>query len=190
MSMSIDIDFFPLRDPGRASDIAAVLGEGSDFHQRHGYYLDAIAPELPTLPDGWHDRLVRIEFGTVTACFLDVHDTAVSKYARSEAQDLRWLDAGYAAGLLKAPIVRARMRFATEFYDDAERERAWSALRAHEAALMPGGELHLGLLAAVRQPSYRKIAELDRAAGEYVGAVLWADAARIVCRKRTCRGDS
>lgn len=41
MSMSIDIDFYPLRDPGRASDIASVLGEDSDFHARHGYYLEA-----------------------------------------------------------------------------------------------------------------------------------------------------
>lgn len=180
MSMSIDIDFFPLRDPGRASDIAAVLGEDSDFHQRNGYYLDAISPALPTLPKGWEDRLVRVELGSVTACFLDVHDTAISKYARGEAQDLRWLDAGFAAGLLRPSIVRARMRFSTEFYDDAERERAWSALRAHEAALLPASGLSRPLLEAVRGHTSREVADIDRDSGEYVGEVLWCDAVHLV----------
>src|SRR5690606_13548472 len=77
MSMSIDIDFFPLRDPGRAGEIAAILGEDSKFHERHGYYLDPISPELPVLPSGWRDRLVEVKLGAVTAYFLDVNDTAV-----------------------------------------------------------------------------------------------------------------
>ena len=95
MSYSIDIDFYPLHDPGRAADIAAVLGENSEFHERNGYYLDAVSPNLPVLPDGWKDRLVKVEMGQTTAYFLDVHDTAVSKYARGAENDYRWIEAGY-----------------------------------------------------------------------------------------------
>lgn len=47
MSMSIDIDFYPKNDPGRASDIAKELGEDTEFHEKNGYYLDAVSPYLP-----------------------------------------------------------------------------------------------------------------------------------------------
>ena len=59
MSMSIDIDFYPLRDPGRANDISKILGEGegSDFHLTYGFYLDPVSPNLATLPDGWEGRM-------------------------------------------------------------------------------------------------------------------------------------
>jgi hypothetical protein len=123
MSMSIDIDFFPLRDPGRANDIAAVLGEGSDFHLRHGYYLDAISPELPVLPEGWRDRLVPVQLGQTIAFFLDVHDAAVSKYARGELNDYRWLEAGYEARILMLNVVENRIRFGTLYFDDEDQRK-------------------------------------------------------------------
>lgn len=123
MSMSIDIDFYPLRDPGRAADIASVLGEDSEFHERNGYYLDAVSPELPVLPDGWKDRLVKVELGQTTAYFLDVNDTAVSKYARSAENDYRWLEAGYEAKLLNIDTIASRVRFGTTYYDDDDRRR-------------------------------------------------------------------
>lgn len=135
MSMSIDIDFYPMRDPGGAADIAAVLGEDSDFHERNGYYLDAISPELPVLPEGWRDRLVKVELGLTTAFFLDVNDTAVSKYARGAENDYRWLEAGYEVKILNIDTIASRVRFGTTYYDDEDRRKTANGLLMHRIAM-------------------------------------------------------
>ncbi|KAG0185468.1 hypothetical protein DFQ28_009276 [Apophysomyces sp. BC1034] len=107
MSHSIDIDYYPLRDPGRADVVTALLGEGRPFHQQNGYYLDPISPALPTLPRTWRERVVRHDFGDVTAIFLDVNDTAISKYVRGAENDFRWIEVGYDAGLIDINTIRA-----------------------------------------------------------------------------------
>jgi hypothetical protein len=43
MSVSIDIDFFPLNDPSHVQDIIGEIGEDSAFHQANGYFLDPIS---------------------------------------------------------------------------------------------------------------------------------------------------
>lgn len=175
MSMSIDIDFYPLRDPGRASDIAMALGEGSDFHQRHGFYLDPISPLLPTLPEKWEDRMVRHDLGGVTAYFLDVHDTAVSKYARGAENDFRWLQSGYDANLLNIDTITARMERATEFLDGQEKRSALSRLRAHSTAMAPTGRLDYELLAFLQERGLMdQLLPLDMEDGLSSGEIVWA----------------
>lgn len=176
MSMSIDIDFFPLRDPGAASDIASVLGEDSDFHERNGYYLDPISPELPTLPDGWRDRLVPVPLGNTTAYFLDVHDTAVSKYARGAPNDYRWLEAGYEVKILNLTTIEGRVRFGTTYYDDDDRRKTSNGLLMHKMAMQPDGSLSTGMLEYLHEhPPESRIKEVDHDHGEYFGTILWAD---------------
>lgn len=175
MSMSIDIDFYPLSDPGRASEIAQVLGEGSPFHNRYGFYLDAISPELPTLPGGWRDRLVEHRLGEVTALFLDVNDTAVSKYARGAENDYRWLETGYDADLLNINTISGRMQFGTVFFDTQEKVAALSRLRMHQLAMEPTGRLNHDLLAFLHEHHLEDaIKDLDRDEGTYTGSILWA----------------
>lgn len=123
MTMSIDADCYTRSDPGRIHDLKPLLGEGSAFHKAHGYYLDPVSPRLPTLPDGWQQRLVRAERSAVVAWFLEPNDAAVSKLARGEPRDLRWVRAGAEAGLVSLPLVRLRMRDTT-FLDDAEQSAA------------------------------------------------------------------
>lgn len=176
MSMSTDIDFYPLRDPGRASEIASALGEFSDFHERNGYYLDPISPELPVLPDGWHDRMIKVVLGQSTAYFLDVNDTAVSKYARSAQNDYRWIEAGYEAGILDLGTIENRVRFSTTFYDDEDRRKTTNGLLMHRTAMQPDGSLSKGMLEYMHaHPPLAQIKEIDRDHGRYLGLVLWAD---------------
>lgn len=174
MSMSIDIDFYPKNDPGRASDIAALLGEDTEFHEKNGYYLDAVSPSLPVLPDGWEDRLVTVPLGQVTAYFLEVHDTAVSKYARGALNDYRWIEAGYEAGVLKIETIEARVRFATIYFDDEDRRKTNNGLMMHRAALRPDGSLAASLLDFLHaNPPSGRIKEVDLDSGEYFGRVVW-----------------
>jgi len=122
MSMSIDIDCYTRSDPGRVFDLQAALGEGSGFHLTHGFFLDPVSPGLPTLPPGWEQRKSVLERDGLRLWFLDPDDTAISKYTRSQANDLRWIRAGLLSGLVSLPRVMARLP-STSFLDEQEQLR-------------------------------------------------------------------
>ena len=77
-------DCYTKSDPARIFDLQDALGEGSPYHREHGIYLDPVSPKLPTLPDGWEQRLIRLLQGDLVASFLEPNDAAVSKLARGE----------------------------------------------------------------------------------------------------------
>ena len=127
MLMSIDVDCYTRQDPGRVFDLQQELGEGSAFEAAHGYYLDPVSPNLPTLPSQWEFRLIRVPLRNgISVFFLDPNDAAVSKYARGEPRDREWIQAGLAAGLLSAPVIESRFRDTT-FFDQRERDVALGA---------------------------------------------------------------
>jgi len=41
MVMSVDIDLYPAKDPGRASEIADLFGQESAFYRKNGFYADS-----------------------------------------------------------------------------------------------------------------------------------------------------
>lgn len=132
MTLSIDADCYTRADPGRALGLAQALGEGSAYHRAHGIYLDPVNPNLPTLPPGWELRLVRLDREGVTAWFLDPHDAAVSKLARGEPRDLRWVKAGLRAGILSRATLAMALR-RTSFLDAQEQSRALAAFERTSA---------------------------------------------------------
>ncbi len=129
MTMSQDVDCYTKVDPGRVFDLLQALGEGSDYEVQTSFYLDAVSPDLPTLPDGWQTRLLKISEGPLTAWFLEPNDAAVSKYARGEPRDIRWIRAGVEAGIVSLPTVRYRFR-ETVFLDTEEHAKAKSLCEA------------------------------------------------------------
>lgn len=135
MTMSIDVDAFTRADPPRIFDLAAHLGEGSAYFAREGIYLDPVSPSLPTLPDGWEGRLIKLERQGLTLLFLDPNDAAVSKYCRGEPRDQRWIRAGVSAHIVSLPMVKQRLA-QTRFADDSERARAFAQLEVDFADLL------------------------------------------------------
>lgn len=140
MVHSIDIDLYLKNDPGRTAEIASHLGLGSDFEQSHGYFADVVSPMLPTLPEGWQQRLVRLEFENgVTGWFLDPNDAAISKYVRAEPRDREWIGAGLDAGILSAAVIEYRMRETSmEVDEQARAKRAFEEDRARLASKNAG----------------------------------------------------
>ena len=127
MAASIDVDAYSRKDPGRIFDLAPALGQGSPFEAEFGYYLDPISPRVATLPEGWEDRLTRIELApNVAAWFLEPNDAGVSKYARMEPRDREWIRPGLRAGMLSIAILDARFA-QTIFLDAGESSRARKA---------------------------------------------------------------
>ena len=86
----MEADLYPLSRPELADKVDGAMGEGSNFHQTHGYFAQAVGPNTATLPKGWRQRLVRIENrntgGYVGLC-LEVHDLAISKYIAGREKD-------------------------------------------------------------------------------------------------------
>ena len=119
MSMSIDLDSYLKNDPGWTGDLVAALGENSEFHRREGFFLDMVSPHLPTLPEGWQGRLMPVRRDGATAWFIDPDDAAISKYARGEPRDQRWIRAGIEAGIVSLPKVKALLG-RTSFLDAEE----------------------------------------------------------------------
>jgi hypothetical protein len=135
MLMSIDVDCFTRQDPPRIFELKDALGEGSAFEATHGYYLDPISPKVPTLPEQWEARLVRVPLDErIVAYFLDPNDAAISKYARGDPRDREWIQAGLTAGLLSTSIIESRFS-QTDFLDNAERDRARSAFAEDRAGI-------------------------------------------------------
>ena len=141
MTLSIGADCFIQdlqADPGRALDLQAALGEGSPWHLAHGIYLDPVNPHLPTLPDQWQSRLIPIARSGVVAHFLEPHDAAVSKLARGEPRDLRWVLAGARGNIIALATVALRMK-STNFLDEVEERSTRARLEEARSALLGVG---------------------------------------------------
>lgn len=129
MILSNDLNAYPRLDPGRARALSKAWGQDSAFERQHGYYFDAVSPNLPTLPPGWQDRLIALQLqGGVRASFLEPNDAAISKYARGEERDRRWIREGLRASILSLATLEYRCR-EPDFLDQAEHDRVKAAIR-------------------------------------------------------------
>ncbi len=90
LTKSIEADVFPKDAPERAIVIDGAIGELSMFHETFGYYAHGVDETTAVLPNGWKERLVRLENdNTMGACgwCLEVHDLALSKLIAGREKD-------------------------------------------------------------------------------------------------------
>lgn len=88
--MSIEVDVDPKNRPELVDRIDGALGEGSPFHETHGFYVHGVSIETAVMPRGWQQRtkVVRNEnTGGATGYCLEAHDLAVSKLAAWRDKD-------------------------------------------------------------------------------------------------------
>jgi hypothetical protein len=90
LTMSMEADIYPLNAEEKADAIDGALGEGSRFHETHGYYAQGVDSTTACLPQGWKERLKRIQSaatnGRVGYC-LDVLDLFMAKTAANREKD-------------------------------------------------------------------------------------------------------
>jgi hypothetical protein len=90
---SAEAEVYPLNFPERAELIDGNIGEGSLFHETHGYYAQGVGEETAKLPAGWRLRLVRVSntnTAGVSGLCLEVHDLAISKYFAGRDKDFEF----------------------------------------------------------------------------------------------------
>ena len=132
LTVSMEADVFPKEKPARSIVIDGAIGELSQFHETFGYYAHGVDDTTATLPEGWEDRLVRVEnantSGAIGWC-LEPHDLAVSKLAAGREKDFRFVETMIRKGLVQASSVIARL-LGTSAMSEQSRERAMEYVRS------------------------------------------------------------
>ena len=123
--LSQECDVYPKNRPETANLLDAQLGRASTFARRRGFYVDVVAPEIASLPNGWEKRLRPLRVGRITAFCLEVHDLMASKLAAGRLKDMEFVSALLKLRLGKAGILRRRIR---QFPEQRDRKKLRSRL--------------------------------------------------------------
>jgi len=110
--MSMEADVYPNHRPELADKIDAAIGEGSRFHELHGYYAQGVGPETAVLPKGWSDRLVAVKnenTAGITGLCLEVHDLAISKIVAGRHKDMEFIRELIRHKMIREQIMRTRL---------------------------------------------------------------------------------
>jgi hypothetical protein len=70
--MSLEVDILPIAETNEetaklADLIEGVAGEFSTFEELHGFSIDGVDLDTAVLPEGWRDRLVRVQNANTAA---------------------------------------------------------------------------------------------------------------------------
>lgn len=88
--VSAEADIYPMNAEEKNILIEGSMGEGSAFHTTHGYYAQGVDSTTATLPDGWKDRVTRVQNeatdGKVGYC-IDTLDLFMSKAVANRDKD-------------------------------------------------------------------------------------------------------
>lgn len=115
MLRSMEVDIYPLHDPGQADEIDGALGDGSQFQRTFGYYAHGVGPETAKAPAGWQERLepVRVRPRVASsrapvAWCLEVHDLVLAKCAAGRERDWEFSTEALRAGIVQPAVLLAR----------------------------------------------------------------------------------
>jgi hypothetical protein len=128
---SMEADVYPNHNPELADKVDGAIGEGSSFHELHGYYAQGVGPETAVLPSGWQDRLVVVKnenTNGITGLCLEVHDLAISKFVAGRYKDLEFIQELIQHEMIRRNIMLTRLAEAK--LQEAERNRISSKIEA------------------------------------------------------------
>lgn len=107
--LSQECDLYPRTHPQAAGLIARQLGRNSTFARKHGFYIDAVTPDIASLPEGWERRVRPFRVGRITAYCLEIHDLLASKLAAGRLKDLELAGAVLKLRLARVSTLRTRI---------------------------------------------------------------------------------
>ncbi len=141
-TMSIEVDILPIADSNaeaaRLADlIEGVAGEFSPFQELHGFNIDGVDLETAVLPEGWRDRLVKVQNANTAAWAGEPHftgwclnkeDLGVAKLIAFREKDLNFVRALLEAGLVDNDVIASRLdELADRHRAAVQRARSWLA---------------------------------------------------------------
>jgi hypothetical protein len=91
---SIEVDVSPKNRPEAVDKIDGALGENSQFHKTHGFYVHGVPIETAKLPKGWEKRTNKVQdymdANNIGYC-IEAHDLAVSKLIAFREKDTEFV---------------------------------------------------------------------------------------------------
>jgi hypothetical protein len=129
-TMSAEIDILPIADSDEeiaqlADNIEGVAGEFSPFEELHGFSIDGVDLQTSALPEGWRDRLIKVQNVNTaepggglqfTGWCLDKEDLCVAKLCAFREKDQNFVSALLEAGCVEADVITARLSTVPERY--------------------------------------------------------------------------
>ena len=129
---SMEADIYPIHRPDLADLIDGLIGEGSPFHERFGYYAQGVGPETAILPTGWLSRVIQIQNRNtdlkVGLC-LEPHDLAASKLAAGREKDWLFVEVMLRHNIVGADTLEERIKMLPIPAARIEQLKAWIAER-------------------------------------------------------------
>ena len=110
---SMEADVYPKNRPEKADEVDGAIGEGSSFHELHGYYAQGVGKKTAVLPVDWESRLVAVRNENtkgVTGYCLEVHDLAISKMIAMRPKDLEFVQELVRHDMIAENTMLARLR--------------------------------------------------------------------------------
>ncbi|MES2631546.1 MAG: DUF6036 family nucleotidyltransferase [Pseudomonadota bacterium] len=145
LTMSMEADIYPMNAEEKADKIDGALGEGSPFHDMYGYYAQGVDSGTACLPQGWKDRLERVQSRAtkngVGYC-ISVLDLFLAKTAANREKDREFNMALMRHGYVSLP--RAIEMVALMPVDDLQKRamrariRRWAKMLEDRGFQLPG----------------------------------------------------
>jgi hypothetical protein len=91
LTVSQEVDTYPLDNPQLADLIDGCIGELSPFHEQFGYYAHGVGPETACLPRNWRERAIGIcneSTKDIMGLCLSPVDLAASKLVAGRDKDI------------------------------------------------------------------------------------------------------
>lgn len=122
-TMSVEVDVLPIDDDADEVDrladkLEGAAGEFSLFDETHGFHIDGVDLGTAILPEGWRDRLVKVQNAntaaigghpTFTGWCLDKEDLCVAKLCAHREKDLNFVAALLDHQLVDAAVIAERL---------------------------------------------------------------------------------
>jgi hypothetical protein len=125
---SIEVDLCPVNKPESVNKIDGALGEMSQFHQTHGFYVHGVSIESATLPEGWKDRTIVVADYNDThkkGYCIEAHDLAASKLIAFRTKDIEFVRVLILEKLIEPGILIGRLEITPANKDLLTRAVHW-----------------------------------------------------------------
>ena len=129
--VSMEADVYPSHRPELADRVDAAIGEGSSFHELHGYYAQGVGPETAVLPSGWKDRVIVVKnknTNGIAGLCIEAHDLAISKFVAGRYTDLEFIQELIRHEMIQKKIMLTRLAEAE--LQESERSRIGAKIEA------------------------------------------------------------
>ena len=133
---SIEVDLQPKNKPEAVDSVDGPLGELSQFHETHKFYIHAFPIADIVLPDGWESRVIKVvddigPQGYVGWC-VEPHDLAASKLSAFRGKDRDFVRTLLVERLIGVEVLMARLLLLPVDTDDMSRLQRWAQLTGDE----------------------------------------------------------